>query len=305
MSRHAIVTDIYEWERTPGGAEVGSPTVRHVFYGRTLEEAKRIHDAHRRTDAFLRGCEAHGRFGQIVCSAESHAVSVPGSSRISRAGESFRTNPDDGGGSGVAIALGVLAIGGLALLVFGSKKGAPASSGGGGGTPGPTGEACAPGYVRDPNTGYCVAGYTNSQPGAGYQGGEYTPPPSDSTASVPSGTFPSFGTSGLGVGEGEPPFTGLWTNTWAGQGWSGWYFVGRFYGHAEHAPYHYITPEDEIAAKLAGMNGTGAWATSRWMGQSFDPNQTWFGIFGPDPASGDPEIAHFDGGGHLLRGYPS
>ena len=44
-----------------------APVVRHVFYGKSKSEARRIMAAHMKTDRFLRGCEMRGKFTSIVC----------------------------------------------------------------------------------------------------------------------------------------------------------------------------------------------------------------------------------------------
>ena len=43
-------------------AQPSYPIVVQQFLGRTPEEAGRYHHAHRKADAFLRGCEDHGLY---------------------------------------------------------------------------------------------------------------------------------------------------------------------------------------------------------------------------------------------------
>ena len=58
-----IIADTYEGnDRTP--------VVRHVFYGKTQREARRIMHAHLKTDRFLRGCYRSGRYDGIACHVE-------------------------------------------------------------------------------------------------------------------------------------------------------------------------------------------------------------------------------------------
>ena len=45
------------------------PVVKHVFIGKTREEAQGYYEAHLETDKFLAGCEK-GKFGDIVCRNE-------------------------------------------------------------------------------------------------------------------------------------------------------------------------------------------------------------------------------------------
>lgn len=53
---------------TEAASNYAYPVVTHVFTGRTREEAWGYHDAHRRSDSFLRQCEDRGRFqGQVTC----------------------------------------------------------------------------------------------------------------------------------------------------------------------------------------------------------------------------------------------
>jgi hypothetical protein len=56
--------------------EAGSsdPVLRHSFYGKTPAEAEAVHQAHLRADAFLRGCETTGHYGQIPCRVEVSPV---------------------------------------------------------------------------------------------------------------------------------------------------------------------------------------------------------------------------------------
>jgi len=44
----------------------------HVFYGKTLEDAKHVFSAHMRTDSFMRGCVLEKRFRDFACHTESH-----------------------------------------------------------------------------------------------------------------------------------------------------------------------------------------------------------------------------------------
>lgn len=67
-----LVVDIFE----PG---TEYPVVRHVFAGRTKEEAEGYFKAHMTTDAFLRGCADHGRWSDVECEATARwcAPGVP------------------------------------------------------------------------------------------------------------------------------------------------------------------------------------------------------------------------------------
>lgn len=71
MPRYAIVHDIYEAAFSSEG-----PVVRHIFFGRTPEQAERIYQAHRQTDAFLRGCDDAQHFGSIRCMSRLRRVRV-------------------------------------------------------------------------------------------------------------------------------------------------------------------------------------------------------------------------------------
>jgi hypothetical protein len=44
-----------------------APVVRHAFYGKSKQAARKIMRAHMKTDRFLRGCELKGKFSSIVC----------------------------------------------------------------------------------------------------------------------------------------------------------------------------------------------------------------------------------------------
>lgn len=65
MSLWAVVHSIYE-------KSVGNdyPVVRHVFYGKTPEEAQHYYESHLKTDSFLRGCETRGRWNSVACRTE-------------------------------------------------------------------------------------------------------------------------------------------------------------------------------------------------------------------------------------------
>lgn len=58
---YVIRVDIYE-----EASRYAFPVVTHLFNGRNEQEAWRYHDAHRKSDAFLRQCEDHGLFGENV-----------------------------------------------------------------------------------------------------------------------------------------------------------------------------------------------------------------------------------------------
>jgi len=52
------------------------PVVRHVFLGKTPEEAQAIYDRHRSTDAFLRAADDAGRMGEAVLTTEYELMEV-------------------------------------------------------------------------------------------------------------------------------------------------------------------------------------------------------------------------------------
>ena len=63
MSRYRIVHDTFE------GSNL---VVRHVFFGRTPDEAMAIYKAHKKSDRFLRDCDDLGNFeGRFRCSTRS------------------------------------------------------------------------------------------------------------------------------------------------------------------------------------------------------------------------------------------
>lgn len=45
--------------------------VEHRFFGETRERAEEIYHAHKRSDAFLRGCVERKAFGAIACSTRA------------------------------------------------------------------------------------------------------------------------------------------------------------------------------------------------------------------------------------------
>lgn len=45
------------------------PVVVHEFYGKTPEEAHHYHEAHRKTDSFLRSCEDSEHWRDVACRA--------------------------------------------------------------------------------------------------------------------------------------------------------------------------------------------------------------------------------------------
>jgi len=67
MRLYIIRVDIYE-----EASDYAYPIVTHLFQGRTREEAKGYHEAHRRSDSFLRQCEDRGMFqGGVRCRART------------------------------------------------------------------------------------------------------------------------------------------------------------------------------------------------------------------------------------------
>lgn len=63
MALYYVQVDIYEPSRD-------FPVVQHRFNGRTREEARGYHEAHRKSDSFLRQCEDKGVFdGRVMCRA--------------------------------------------------------------------------------------------------------------------------------------------------------------------------------------------------------------------------------------------
>lgn len=68
MTLYRLVHSIYE----PEGAGMRYPILQHVFIGKTREEAIGYFDAHRKTDAFLRGCEERGRWQAVKCVTTLH-----------------------------------------------------------------------------------------------------------------------------------------------------------------------------------------------------------------------------------------
>lgn len=60
-----VVQHIYEGNES-------EPTLTHVFYGETLERAWGIHDAHMKTDSFMRSCVTSRRFRDFRCHAATY-----------------------------------------------------------------------------------------------------------------------------------------------------------------------------------------------------------------------------------------
>ena len=58
---YQIRVDIYE-----AATDYRYPVVTHLFHGKTRAEAKGYHDAHRKSDVFLRSCEDRGVFQRSV-----------------------------------------------------------------------------------------------------------------------------------------------------------------------------------------------------------------------------------------------
>ncbi len=52
------------------------PTLTHTFYGKSEEDARKILEAHRKTDAFFNGSFA-GRWNGIVLKNSDESVQVP------------------------------------------------------------------------------------------------------------------------------------------------------------------------------------------------------------------------------------
>jgi hypothetical protein len=64
MMLFQIIVDIWE----PGNP---FPIVTHLFRGATPEDAEAIHQAHRRSDKFLRQCEDKSMFaGNVPCTTK-------------------------------------------------------------------------------------------------------------------------------------------------------------------------------------------------------------------------------------------
>jgi hypothetical protein len=61
MRLYTVRVDIFE-----AATRYAYPVVTHLFTGRTPQEARGYHEAHRKTDSFLRQCEDRGMFGQDV-----------------------------------------------------------------------------------------------------------------------------------------------------------------------------------------------------------------------------------------------
>jgi hypothetical protein len=61
----AVIASTYE-------ESVGSayPVVRHIFYGKTKDEALGYFNAHLQTDKFLASCTENESFGAIACRTE-------------------------------------------------------------------------------------------------------------------------------------------------------------------------------------------------------------------------------------------
>ena len=65
MRLYRIQIDIFE-----AATGYAYPIVTHVFQGRTSKEAEGYHEAHRRSDAFLKDCEDKQLFaGNVRCRA--------------------------------------------------------------------------------------------------------------------------------------------------------------------------------------------------------------------------------------------
>lgn len=65
MKTWRIVQHIYEGDDM-------EPVLTHIFYGKTLEEADGIYQAHMQTDSFMRGCATRQKFRDFSCYARSH-----------------------------------------------------------------------------------------------------------------------------------------------------------------------------------------------------------------------------------------
>ena len=59
---HQLIVDTFE-----ASVGTGYPVLRHIFYGKTKEEARGYYQAHLTTDAFLRGCTLEQHFKAIKC----------------------------------------------------------------------------------------------------------------------------------------------------------------------------------------------------------------------------------------------
>ena len=68
---YALTQDIYE--KAVGDAY---PVVRHVFYGKTRDEAQRYFDAHMTTDQFMRDCTERGQWDEVVCQPQEAGAPV-------------------------------------------------------------------------------------------------------------------------------------------------------------------------------------------------------------------------------------
>lgn len=66
----AVIVDTYE----PEGMGTAHPILRHIFYGRTQEEAVGYYRAHRKTDAFLRRCVDQQNWSGIYCPSKIRIV---------------------------------------------------------------------------------------------------------------------------------------------------------------------------------------------------------------------------------------
>jgi hypothetical protein len=72
MHTWRLVVDIFE-------PDADFPIVRHVFAGRTKEEAQGYFDAHMTTDSFMSGCVTKARWRDVDCEAFArwYAPGVP------------------------------------------------------------------------------------------------------------------------------------------------------------------------------------------------------------------------------------
>lgn len=64
----ALVHDTYE----PEGVGIDYPVVRHIFIGKSKEEAQGYFDSHLKTDEFFAKCEKDGKWEEVECNTKRY-----------------------------------------------------------------------------------------------------------------------------------------------------------------------------------------------------------------------------------------
>lgn len=72
--KYQLVVDIYE-----KATKEAYPVVRHIFVGKTKDEAQGYFGSHMKTDEFMRDCVKKGKWEQVECRSVSHWIEPKGS----------------------------------------------------------------------------------------------------------------------------------------------------------------------------------------------------------------------------------